>query len=628
MNSWLRALSVTPLVLANSPARADAPLFDPSAIVREVPLCKLVAGFVKAPCASKLVGETILPELLPIRIEGLRASQTIVDLDTGDWKSKLRGWINDGLDWLGVPERYTIPKKIGVEFLIDIAMTEASLRVPSGRTLVNPEFDARIAVKTKVVSRGPFHNMTFNAAGRVSGRMYLTVAPHGTACTDKKPDWAMFIVNMELTRLDLDKIPDFIDGSGLFMSIINWGLSKAYVDFPAYKTRGLAVCLSGKCPLPPTAPTSFKVRLGGQGSADRAIEIAMAEGKAPALKFKDHTVLCRITDKALTAPCTDDFVNHMARLLLPLRVPVPSALVGTDGVTVEASSLIVDVEKPRELHVAAAANLMKTGRSDKMSLKLGAGLELKSACDKKSFVVYVRPTIKSAELSRPPAWLMNDIAVAAVNSQVAPIDVCMKPFAVGAAGISKTIDACKLTRAVAAEKCTGPLLTALAGSLFPLTVRPSELTSITLPALKEILAGVSVTVDRANVAVTTGAISTAEIDVTATVAKTGETGTLAVSGRADVRVDTKCGRNEGAVRVSPALKSLAVSTIPDWLIRATLINLGNATIGRWQALCVMGDCAKKQRIDITFPFDSLLPATAPPNPGTGCSFDAIKEGAR
>src|SRR5262249_8047654 len=153
----------------------------------------------------------LLPHLVPLEISGLHASQTLIDLDTGDWKSKAASWINKGLDWLGVPDRYRIPKKIGYDFAISVSLSDFRFAIPKGREY-QPEFAATIRVQMEVASEGPFQGKKFGVTGRTAGKLYLTVAPYGEACTARKVDWTMAIVNFELTRLDVDKIPDFIDG--------------------------------------------------------------------------------------------------------------------------------------------------------------------------------------------------------------------------------------------------------------------------------------------------------------------------------------------------------------------------------------------------------------------------------
>ena len=93
-------------------------------------------------------------------------------------------------------------------------------------------------------------------------------------------------------------------------------------------------------------------------------------------------------------------------------------------------------------------------------------------------------------------------------------------------------------------------------------------------------------------------------------------------------VQMKCGKEDNVVRVTPSLKGLTVSKLPQWLLQSTVINLGNAAINKWQAICAYGPCSKEQKIDITLPAFGLGGGggagggkTAP-----ACSYDTFAGG--
>lgn len=630
MKLFLPALALCGvLVLGGTAVPAHAGVVDTQALIAQVSLCKVVHGFIKAPCAGKLLGEKLLPNLFPLQVSGLRASQTLIDLDTGDWKSKAAGWINQGLDWLGIPDRYRIPKKIGYDFGIGVQLSNVSLAIPKGNEY-QPSFGATLRSELEVLSSGPFKGKKFVVNGRVEGKVYLTVAPYGPECAAGKVDWTMAIVNIELTKLDVDKIPDFIDGSELFKSILNWAVSSKFEDYPQYNTRGLAVCLRGNCPLPAKAverqaglasavANKGVLKLGGLTASNRWLEAAPRADGSVAIRLKDAGLLCQLMDDVTRLGCTDNFINTMASTLLPLRLPVPENLAGP-GLSVSADQFTVDLRNPAAPVLLAKASLRKQGQAEALSLTLGTKVELRSQCTAKSFLVLLRPTIESVALSALPAWLVDGLGRAAINSHLQPLDFCFKTFVVPT--FNKAINACKLTDALLREQCTGPLVSAVADSLFPLSIRPADATFVKTPALKALLAGVTLQVQRAQVNVPMDGRNP-RIDVQVALRKDGEKEALLTAATAGFGVEMKCGKEDNAVRITPSVEKLSVSKLPAWLLKSTVVNLGNSALSHWQALCAYGDCKTQQKIDIQKPDLGLaLGQGAAP----ACSFDTFVGG--
>ena len=607
------------------PAKTTAtPLVDTQAIIKQVSMCKVANAFIKATCACKVLGEQILPMITPLEISGLRASQTLINLDTGNWISKARSWINKGLDWLGVPDRYRIPKKIGYDIGIWMKLSKFKISLPKDMKGFAPEFDATISVKLTVLSKGPLKGKTFSATGRAKGRVYVTVAPYGKDCDGGKIDWTMMVLNMELLKVDINRIPNWIDGSSLFIKLLNWGLSKAYDDYPKYNTRGIGVCLKGNCPLatqPPKKEAKPILKIGGAKGQNKYIAVQLdKKGGVKSIKFKDHTLFCGVIDKIVSSGCSDRFVSAMAKALLPIKVAVPEHLAGK-GLAVSADSFSMDIKNKTNVGLKASASLSKTGQRSKFTASLSVKLELKPVCDKKSFLLYVRPTIRGVTLSKPPGWLTNDVAVAAVNGRLENMDFCFPTPKIPVIG--KRVNVCKMVDALFKEKCTGPFIGAVAGSLFPLTVRPGQLDLLKDKTLKALLGGIKLTVEKVGVKFSGSNNKNVELSVKISIKKDGQSAALTTSAKAGIGLKSKCGKDNSVVRINPQLKGLNISKIPDWLLKATVVDLANRTIGNWQALCVMGDCKKKQKINVNFPFSSL---TTGAKTKSTCSFDTFKEG--
>jgi len=583
-------------------------------------------AFIKAPCACKVLGEKILPMITPLEISGIRASQTLINLDTGNWISKARSWINKGLDWLGVPDRYRIPKKIGYNIGIWMKLSKFKITLPKKMKGFAPEFHATIAVKLKVLSKGPLKGKTFSATGKTRGRVYTTVAPYGKDCNSGKIKWTMMIFNMELLKLDINRIPNWIDGSSLFIKLLNWGLSKAYDDYPKYNTRGIGVCLQGNCPLakqPPKKAAKPILKIGGSKGQNKYIAIKLdKKGGAKSIKFKDHTLFCGVIDKIVSSGCSDRFISTMAKALLPLKVTLPEHIAGK-GLAVSADSFSLKIKKKTKFGLKASASLSKKGQRKKFTVSLSVKLELKPVCDKKSFLIHVRPTIRGISLSKPPRWLTNDVALAAVNGRLENMDFCFPTPKIPVVG--KRINVCKMVDALFKEKCTGPFINALAGSLFPLAVRPGQLDLLKDKTLKSLLGGIMLTVEKVGVKFKGRNNKSVELSVKISLSKSGQRAKLTTSAKASIGLKSKCGKDSSVVRISPMLTGLNVSKIPDWLLKATVVDIGNRTIGSWHTLCVMGACKKKQKINLNIPFTSLTTGGKKASSST-CSFDTFKEG--
>jgi hypothetical protein len=88
-NYW----SVIVALIATLPRIAGAETTT-EAIVKQIHFCRVAAGFVKAPCAGKILGEEVLRLLTPLEIQNIRVSQTIIDLTKSEWKSKAVDWLN------------------------------------------------------------------------------------------------------------------------------------------------------------------------------------------------------------------------------------------------------------------------------------------------------------------------------------------------------------------------------------------------------------------------------------------------------------------------------------------------------------------------------------------------------
>jgi hypothetical protein len=172
------------------------------------------------------------------------------------------------------------------------------------------------------------------------------------------------------------------------------------------------------------------------------------------------------------------------------------------------------------------------------------------------------------------------------------------------------------------EKCTGPFVTSLADSAFPISVRPEQATMITDPVLKNLLKGIQVSVDKVGLEIPPGKENAPQIGVKVSMKKDGERDALSIAGKASFDIAMKCGKEHNVVRVTPSLLDLAISSIPSWLLKSTVVNLGNATVGKWQALCVYGDCKSKQHIDVSLPFQ-LPKGAAPKGPAKPCSFETF-----
>ena len=626
------AASVALSLAALAPA-AHAGLVDTEALVAQVPLCRVAHAFVKAPCASKLLGERLLPYVAPIRVTGLKASKTILKLDTDDWKGKAASWINRGLDWLGVPSRYRIPKELKVEIGINMSLSDVKLAMPKGREY-QPEFGATIGVQLELLNT-PLRGQKFSVKGRVEGRVYLTIAPLLEECVKSKPDWAMAVVNLELTKLDVDKIPNWIDGSPLFLSVLNWGLSKMYDDFPQYATRGISFCIKGNCPgSKPAAPAATAgapskpgiLNLDGLTAQNPyVIGKRLPNGKFD-IRLKNAGVLCQITNEVMSTGCTDAFVNSMANAVLPLRLPVPEKLAGP-GLTLSADQFTMDLRNPKAPSFVGKASLSKAGQQGAFAVTLGAKVELNAQCTQDSFMMMVRPTIQDIALSPLPAWLVNGVARSAINGMLKPMDFCFG--AVKLKELGKTINMCKLTDAMLKEQCTAALINGIADSAFPLTVRPAQATFAQSPMMQQLLAGVSLTVQKVQVAVPASDPKKPSVSIGVALRKDGAAGALETSATATFGVDVKCQAERNAIRISPFVSDLRVSAIPDWLLKATVVNMGNAAISRWQALCAYGNCKDKQKIDIQMP--SMGGPAKKPVAGTTaaapvCNFDTFKGG--
>lgn len=601
------AAALVPSVALIAPSVAQAGLVDTQAIVAQVPLCRVAHAFVKAPCASKLLGDRLLPFVAPIRVTGLKASKTILKLDTDDWKSKAASWINRGLDWLGVPSRYRIPKELKVEVGIGMSLSDVKLALPKGREY-QPEFGATIGVQLELLNT-PLRGKKFSVKGRVEGRVYLTIAPLLDECVKTKPDWAMAVVNLELTKLNVDKIPDFIDGSDLFISLLNWGLSKMYDDFPQYATRGLSFCIKGKCPGSKPASSS-SAAAGGAPAKPGILNLDGLTAQNPYvigkrlpngkfdIRLKDAGVLCKVTNDVMTAGCTDAFVNSMANAILPLKVPVPEKLAGP-GLTLSADKFQLDLRNPKAPALVGKASITKAGQPGAFAVTLGAKADLNAQCTQDSFMVMVKPRIQSIALSPLPNWLVNGVARSAINGMLKPMDFCFDPIRVKQLG--KTINMCKLTDAMLKEQCTAALINGIADAAFPLTVRPAQATFAKDPVLQQLLKGVSLTVQKVKVGVPASDPKKPSVSIDVALRKDGAAGALTTGATATFGVQTKCSATRNAVRVSPFVSNLRVSTIPNWLLKATVIDMGNAAISRWQALCAYGNCKSKQKIDIRMP---------------------------
>jgi hypothetical protein len=615
----LSALALTATLSASITARAG--LVDMKALVAQVPLCRVVHSFVKAPCASKLLGDILLPHLTPIEVTGLKASKTIIKLDNDGWAAKAADWVNRGLDWLGLPSRYRVPKEIKVEIGISMSLSNVQLRLPKGREY-QPEFGATIGVVLEGLN-GLIKGKRFGVRGRVEGRVYLTVAPLRDDCLAKKPNWAMGIVNLELTKLDVDKIPDFIDGSGLFLTLLNWGLSKMYDDYPEYASRGIAFCIRGNCPLPKKAVSAAPkkegiLKLGGLTAQNRYLTGSRRPDGGFAIQLRDASILCSVTNAVMNAGCIDGFVTSMANSILPLRAPLPQRLMG-QGVSAVAQRFALDQRDPRTLRILAAAGLEKTGQAEKLAMTLGASLSLNSQCTRDSFLLAVKPTIESVGVSKIPSWVLNGVARAAVNGALKPMDFCPADIAVKKLG--KKVSICKVTNALLKEQCTGPFVNAVAQSLFPLSVRPSEATMVQGNAnLQRLLQGIVVTAQGLNVNMANPNSPT--VGVRIAIQKQGHADALVTDAQASFGVQTKCGKGASALRITPALTSLSVSGVPKWLLQATVVNLGNEAISRWHAICAYGACKDKQKIDVRVPGFGLGGGGAKPAPT--CNFDTFQ----
>lgn len=598
------------------------------AIVKQVSFCKVAHGFVKAPCTGKLLGEKILPFLHPIEISGLRASQTIIDLDTGNWVSKARSWINKGLDWLGIPDRYRIPSKIGYDFALGMKLSDLKFSMPKGKEY-QPEFGAKIDISIKVMSKGPFEGKKFSPGGSATGRLYVTVVPYGKDCTERKVDWTMAVLHMELTGLKVKGLPAWLTDNKLVLGILNWGLNKVYDDYPQYGTRGIAVCLDGKCPgkgkaEPASAPEPKKegvLKLGGASGGNKYIGVTLRKDGTKKIEIKDHNLFCDLGQAVLNSGCTDAFVNAMANTVLPLSVPVPERYAGP-GLSVSADKFTLAIDAKNHVALETKVGLRKKGEAEAFGVTLGASVRLRPMCTQKRFMMVMTPQIDAVRMTPLPGWLTNRVLRAAVNSNLKPMAFCFDSIKIKQLG--KRINVCEVTDALFQEKCTGPFINALAGSVFPLRVRPSHYKDIEKVApnlkLKTLLSGIQVGVEKASVALAPGKTKSAKIGVEVSVAKDGQSSKLVTGGTATFLVRQKCGRDKNLVEVSPHVDELRISPIPQWLLDATIVNLGNATIGKDRVVC-MGDCPKTAPV--------APPATAAKKPAAAkpeCSYATFQGG--
>jgi hypothetical protein len=628
---WFRCLGATAVIALLLPGRAQAaqwpfggatlqwPPLHYGGLVKQVGLCKMVHGFIKAPCAGKILGERVLPWLMPLRVSGLRVSQTLIDLDANDLKSKVAGWINEGLDWLGFPDSFRIPKKIGYDLSLAFTLSNLKFAFPRGNEY-QPEFGATIAVRVQVLSRGPFQGKTFDVRGTVGGKLYLTVAPYGRECDERKVDWTMIIANLQLTRLDVDRIPDFIDGSDLFLKLVNWGLNKAYHEYPQYRSRGIGICLAGKCPVVKKLPaaTGIVVQIGGTSDENRLLTIAFGnDGHPREIRLRDARVFCQVVDAVLTSGCTDAFVNALAKTLLPLAVRLPPHLAG-EGLAASVDEFRLGIGAGKKLYLHAAASVSKKDEKERLSVALSAQLELKPRCDAQTFLLLLRPTFTGLSLSAVPRWLTEGIVRAAVNVHLKTFDFCFSNFPVP--GLGKSVNACRVTEALLQERCTGPFANAVLDALLPLAVRPEQ--AALLPAaLKSVLQGMRLTVEKARVEIPAGSEREPRVSVEIAISKDGEAQALRTAGTLALGIATRCGAEQNAVRIQPALVSLEVGAIPAWLLRATVLTLANQALGSWQALCAYGPCRSQSGVHL----EALLPVM-PASTGPACRFDALTGG--
>jgi hypothetical protein len=366
-------------------------------------------------------------------------------------------------------------------------------------------------------------------------------------------------------------------------------------------------------------PVTLKVT-----AAKRYLELTFSTEKGlRGIKISDHSLFCKVVDDVVNSGCTDQFVNHMANVLLPLRVPVPVQYAG-DGLSVSADKFRMALSARNVLALFGEASLLKQGEAEKMTVSVSANLEMKPQCDVKSFMMFLRPTLNAVRVGKIPRWLIDAVVRVAVNSRLKPLDFCFATFKVP--GLGKSINACKLTDALLKERCTGPLLNAIADSIFPLRVYPAQATVIRDPYLKQLMAGIWAQVSKVRIDIPPGNERQPQVSVRIDIGKQGESQKLSVGGTLGFGIDMKCGRERNALRVRPSILGIDVSPIPDWLLQSTVVTLGNATIGRWHALCVLGDCKAKQKIDVRFPFASTLPGGSQPARAAACNFDTFEGG--
>jgi hypothetical protein len=275
-----------------------------------------------------------------------------------------------------------------------------------------------------------------------------------------------------------------------------------------------------------------------------------------------------------------------------------------------------------EVYLHAAASLRKQGEKEALAAAYSMKLEIRPQCDAQTFLLLVRPTFTGIQLSALPRWLVDGIARAAVNAQLKPLDFCFPNFPIPKVG--KSVNACLLTETLLQERCTGPLVNAVLESLFPLTLRPEQ-ASFLPPELKRLLQGMRVTVEGAGVEIQPGNEHEPRASVKIAVSRDGEAQTLRTAGKAVIGIATKCGAQENAVRIQPAILSLEVSAIPDWLLRTTVLTLANQALSAWHGLCVYGPCRSQSKINL----QPLFPASsgaATPAAARACDFDAFTGG--
>jgi len=586
-----------------------------------VSMCAIVNAVRATPCASRVLAEKLIPELLPLEIKNVAFRKTA----TADVAKLAKDGRTEPAppELAGLPEDMEVSLKIealevspsaGLETIGVSGMMDVEVKTPNNKAIKSTSARIKFTGLARVVYGPSDLAGCKKFAGGEALRMYvgLVLATINIEkLSTERAWWAKLFPGDKTARWILNYVLGLVSHAvqgDAYRQLAELGVdTKKLPNAPL----GFPICLGKKSGCgsrgparPPPGFLAATVSVGKLGS----IDFAQAGAAKPFLELSSTEFLCHAFNAvAGLQQCVKPFADAVLGTVLPITLSVPKEVVSVatrgdskaGSFALAVKSIAVEAAEKPGPHIDLSATLKAalTDPTDPAHAPFEASgkaqVSLGAVCSGDGFFLWKRLAIESIESSAAiPPWLAEGLGRSAVNSHLPAIELCVERETVP--GLEHSIDICGLGKKLLERRSTGVAADAALAALLPLEIQPRRfLKTGARPVLAKMFDGITVSLTEAVLATGKGPDS---LTVSIAASKSGQAEKLQTKATIALAMEAHCGPKRGLVRFTPTVTDLSVTKIPGWLLQTTLLELINDKMSHAPPLiCVQGACKQQPK---------------------------------